>query len=157
MLKRLFETEAGWPALILRLGLGVVFLAHGSQKVLGLWGGGGLSASYHAFTAQMGIPGVLAVLAIATEFIGSLCVLAGLLTRPAALAIAVEMVVAVRMAHWQHGFFMNWFGRMPAGAEGFEYHILLITIAVALVMGGGGRLSADRAIAGMMGSRKKGG
>jgi len=57
------------------------------------------------------------------------------------------MVVAVYMVHWQNGFFMNWFGRMPAGKEGFEYHILAFAAAIALAIKGGGRFSLDRTAA----------
>jgi len=147
MLKALFATQAGWGQLFLRLGLGTIFFVHGSQKVLGWFGGYGLSATYQAFTEQMGIPGVFAALAIAAEFLGSLGLFLGLLTRIAALGIGSVMVTAVYMVHWQNGFFMNWGGKMPAGTEGFEFHILAIAMALALIIGGGGRLSLDRGIA----------
>lgn len=144
MLKLLVSTKAGWPALFIRLGLGAIFFVHGSQKVLGVFGGRGLAATYEAFTVNMGIPAVFAVLAISAEFLGSLGLFAGLLTRIAAFGIGCVMAVAVYMVHWQHGFFMNWFGNMPAGAEGFEFHILAIAMAAALVVGGGGSLSMDK-------------
>lgn len=147
MLKTLFATEAGVGALSLRFGLGAIFFVHGSQKVLGWFGGHGLAATYESFTQQMGIPGVFAALAIAAEFLGSLGLFLGFLTRIAAFGIGSVMVVAVYMVHWQHGFFMNWFGKMPAGAEGFEFHILAMAIALALVISGGGRFSLDRFIA----------
>ncbi len=147
MLKAVFATEAGWGALFLRLGLGTIFFVHGSQKVLGWFGGHGLAATYDAFTQQMGIPAVFAALAIAAEFLGSLGLFLGLLTRIAAFGIGSVMVVAIYMVHWQNGFFMNWSGQMPAGAEGFEFHILAIAIALALVVSGGGMLSLDRSIA----------
>ncbi|MGA2192729.1 MAG: DoxX family protein [Nitrospirota bacterium] len=145
MLKKLFYTESGWVGLVLRLALGVVFFAHGSQKVLGWFGGGGLCTTYLNFT-KMGIPGLFAGLDIAAEFLGAIGLILGLLTRVSAFGIGVVMAVAVVMVHWPHGFFMNWFGNMPAGAEGFEYHILAFGMALALVIGGGGRLSVDSAI-----------
>ena len=147
MFKLLLGTNAGWGMLVLRLGLGIVFFAHGSQKVMGWFGGPGLTAAYNMFVG-MGIPGVFAALDIIAEFFGAIGLILGFLTRVAALGIAVVMVVAVAMVHWPIGFFMNWFGKMPAGAEGFEYHILAFSIALALVIEGGGRLSLDRAIAG---------
>jgi putative oxidoreductase len=147
MLKALFETKAGWGQLFLRLGLGTIFFVHGSQKVLGWFGGYGLSATYKAFTVQMGIPAVFAVLAIAAEFLGSIGLFVGLFTRIAAFGIGSVMVTAIYMVHWQNGFFMNWSGSMPAGREGFEFHILAIAMALALVISGGGRLSIDREIA----------
>ena len=146
MLRELFITEDSWAMLALRLALGIVFLAHGSQKVLGLFGGPGLSSTFQMF-AGMGIPPFFAALDIAAEFMGGLFLIIGFLTRISALGIAVVMVVAVYMVHWQNGFFMNWFGRMPAGKEGFEYHILAFGAAIALAIKGGGRLSLDRAAA----------
>lgn len=146
MLKRLFETKAGWGPLFLRLTLGTVFFVHGSQKVLGWFGGSGLAATYEGFTQHMGIPAVFAVLAIAAEFLGGIGLLVGLLTRIAAFGIGSVMVVAVYMVHWRNGFFMNWSGQMPAGTEGFEFHTLAIGMALALIFLGGGRLSADRAV-----------
>ncbi len=147
MVKLLLGTEAGWGALVLRLGLGVVFFAHGSQKVLGWWGGPALFGSYHMFVS-MGSPGVFAALDIIAEFLGAIGLILGFLTRLAAFGIGVVMLVAVALVHLQNGFFMNWFGKLPAGHEGFEYHILAFSIALALVIEGGGRLSLDRAIAG---------
>ncbi len=90
----------------------------------------------------MGIPGVLVLLVFAAEFLGPLGLIAGLLTRVAAAGIMSVMLVAVPMLHWQHGFFMNWFGSQKG--EGFEYHLLVIAIAIALIIKGGGALSVDR-------------
>ncbi len=146
MLRELFITEDSWAMLTLRLALGIVLLAHGSQKVMGLFGGPGFSGTFEMF-AGMGIPPLFAALDIATEFLGGFFLIIGFLTRISALGIAVVMVVAVYMVHWQNGFFMNWFGRMPAGKEGFEYHILAFAVAIALAIKGGGRFSLDRAAA----------
>ncbi|MHB8174505.1 MAG: DoxX family protein [Nitrospirota bacterium] len=146
MLRKLFITEDSWAMLVLRLALGVVFLAHGSQKVLGLFGGPGLSQVFKMFSG-MGIPPFFTALDVAAEFLGGLFLIIGFLTRISALGIAVVMVVAVYMVHWHNGFFMNWFGQMPAGREGFEYHILAFGAAIALVFKGGGRLSLDRVAA----------
>jgi putative oxidoreductase len=143
VLRKLFVTEDTWAMLVLRLALGTIFLAHGSQKVLGLFGGPGLSGTFKMF-GGMGIPPFFAALDIAAEFLGGLFLIIGFLTRVFALGIAVVMVVAVYMVHWQNGFFMNWFGRMPAGKEGFEFHILAFGAAIALAIKGGGRLSLDR-------------
>jgi len=79
------------------------------------------------------------------EGLGSLGLLTGLLTRVAAFGITVNMIVAVKMLHWQNGFFMNWFGNQKG--EGFEYHLLVIAIGIALMIRGGGALSIDKAIA----------
>lgn len=143
MLRKLFITEDSWAMLVLRLALGIVFLAHGSQKVLGLFGGPGLSGTFRVF-AGMGIPPFFAALDIAAEFLGGLFLILGFLTRISAFGIAVVMVVAVYMVHWRNGFFMNWAGLMPAGKEGFEYHILAFGAAIALAIKGAGRFSLDR-------------
>ncbi len=151
MFKKLFQTENDTATMILRVLLGVVFFPHGMQKLFGWFGGYGFGGTMGFFTGQMGIPAVFAFLAIMAEGLGSLGLLTGLLTRIAAFGITVNMVVAVYMIHWHNGFFMNWFGAMtsagkPAG-EGFEYHLLVIAIGIALMIRGGGKWSIDRVIA----------
>ena len=98
----------------------------------------------NAFTQKMHIPFILALLAIAAEFLGSIALLAGFFTRIAAFSIATVMVVAIWLSHWQNGFFMNWFGVQKG--EGFEYHLLVIAIAAALMIKGGGSFSIDKKI-----------
>lgn len=144
MVKKLFQTENDVVSLILRLSLGVVFFPHGMQKLLGWFGGYGFEGSMGFFTGTLGIPAVLAFLAIMAESLGALGLLSGLLTRVAAFGIATNMVVAIFMLHLQHGFFMNWSGKQ--GGEGFEYHLLVIAIAAALMIKGGGKWSLDRTI-----------
>jgi putative oxidoreductase len=146
MIKILFQTEDDKVALILRVLLGVVFFPHGMQKLLGWYGGLGFSGTMNMFTANMGIPALFAFLAIMAEGLGSLGLLTGFLTRVAAFGITVNMIVAIKMVHWQNGFFMNWFGTQKG--EGFEYHLLVIAIGIALMIRGGGALSIDKALAG---------
>lgn len=138
----LIKTENDTAMLVLRLVLGVVFFVHGAQKALGWFGGYGWNGTIHYFTQSMGIPLAFAMLAIAAEFLGSLGLLTGLLTRLAAFGIACNMVVAIVMVHWSFGFFMNWSGKQAG--EGFEYHLLVIGMALALMIKGGGRWSLDR-------------
>jgi len=138
MFKKLLQTNDDVSMLILRVLLGIVFIPHGMQKLLGF------SGVMQMFTAQLGIPTLFAFLAIMTEILGPVGLITGLLTRVTALAIGVEMAVAVYMIHWQNGFFMNWFGNQKG--EGFEYHILVIAIAVVLMIRGGGKWSIDRAL-----------
>jgi putative oxidoreductase len=140
----LFLTDGTLVPLVLRLTLAIVMFAHGAQKVLGWFGGHGLRGTLGYFGAQ-GIPLPLALLAIAAEFLGPLGLAVGLLTRVAAFGIACVMVVAVLTVHAKVGFFMNWFGTQKG--EGYEYHLLAIGIAVALVIGGAGRWSLDALIA----------
>ncbi|MDD5349445.1 MAG: DoxX family protein [Chthoniobacteraceae bacterium] len=141
----LFKTDAAFSSLILRLTLGAVFLPHGAQKVLGLFGGYGFSATMASFTGQMHIPAVFAFLAIMAEFAGAIALILGFFTRVAAFGIASTMAVAIVMVHYANGFFMNWAGTQKG--EGFEYHLLAIGIAVALIVRGGGLWSVDRAVA----------
>jgi len=142
----LLRTPDSSSLMIVRLALGIVMLPHGLQKTLGWFGGGGFGATMGSFTGPMGIPGALALLVILAESAGSVGLIVGLLTRIAALGIGCTMVGAIYMVHLPNGFFMNWFGKQAG--EGFEYHLLAIGMAAALLLGGGGRASIDRAIAG---------
>ncbi len=138
MCNKLINTDDDMTSLILRIMLGVVFLPHGAQKLLGWFGGYGFSGTMGFFTDTMGIPAVFAFLAIMAESLGAVALIAGFLTRIAAFGIGSVMTVAVFMVHLPHGFFMNWFGNQKG--EGFEYHILAITIALVLVFKGGGQM-----------------
>jgi len=140
----LFATDGTLVPLVLRLTLAIVMFPHGAQKALGWFGGHGLRRTIGNFGAQ-GIPVPLALLAVAAELLGSLGVAVGLLTRVAALGIACVMVVAILTVHAKVGFFMNWLGNQKG--EGFEYHLLALGIALALIVGGAGRWSLDALIA----------
>ena len=141
----LLQTDAGVAGLILRLTLGIVMFPHGAQKALGWHGGHGFKGTVQSFIGS-GIPKALAVLAIAAEFLGPIGLVIGLLTRVAAFGIACVMLVAIATVHWPHGFFMNWDGKQKG--EGFEYHLLALGIALALVIAGAGAWSLDAAVAG---------
>jgi putative oxidoreductase len=136
----LLQTDGGVAALILRITLAVVIFPHGAQKVLGWFGGHGFNGTIKFF-AGTGISAPLAVLAMAAEFLGPLGLAVGYLTRIAAFGIGCVMLVAMAKVHWQHGFFMNWSGNQKG--EGFEYHLLALGIAVALMITGGGAWSLD--------------
>jgi putative oxidoreductase len=142
MLKHLLATEKDPASLVLRIGLGVVMFPHGSQKLLGWFGGYGFTGTIHHFTENMGIPYIFALLAILAESFGALGLIVGLGTRIAALGVGATIGVAALMAHGQYGFFMNWFGNQAG--EGFEYHLLVVGMALALVISGGGQWSLDR-------------
>jgi putative oxidoreductase len=143
MFKKLISTNNDVTLTFMRLVLGVVFLAHGCQKLLGWFGGYGFSGTMGAFT-HMGMPAALAFLVIITEFFGGLGLIVGLLTRIAALGISGLMVGAIFMVHMANGFFMNWYGTQKG--EGYEYHLLAIAIAATLLLRGAGAFSADRAL-----------
>src|SRR6202047_430345 len=132
MFHRVANTTNDYGITILRLVLGVVFFAHGAQKMLGWFGGYGFSGTMGFFTHQMGIPAPLAFLAIAAEFFGGLGLIVGFLGRIAAFGILCNMLVAVVMVHGRNGLFMNWAGNQKG--EGFEYHLLAIGIALIIVI-----------------------
>jgi putative oxidoreductase len=142
MLQKLMKTSDDFAVTLLRLALGVVFFAHGAQKVLGWFGGYGFQASLGFFTQQMHIPAALAILALAAEFLGGIGLLIGFLGRVAAFGITVDMVVAIVLVHRHIGFFANWYGTQKG--EGYEYHILAIAICLAIMIKGSGALSIDR-------------
>jgi putative oxidoreductase len=144
MLKKIINTENDYVALVLRLALGYVFFFHGMQKLTTMFGGYGYTGTMGFFTQKLGIPAVFAFLAIMAEGLGWAGLITGLLTRVAAFGITVNMIVAVKMLHFQNGIFMNWFGNQKG--EGYEYHILAIAIGIALMIKGGGALSVDRAL-----------
>lgn len=145
-MKKLMRTDGGAAGLILRLTLAIVIFPHGAQKALGWFGGGGVSGTLDFFQQQLGIPAVVTVLVIIAEFLGSLGLLAGVLTRICALGIGAVMIGAVFMVHAPNGFFMNWYGSQAG--EGFEFHLLALGIVLALLVTGGGAASVDKAVAG---------
>jgi putative oxidoreductase len=146
MLRKLTQTNNSTGITIIRVLLGVVFFAHGAQKMLGWFGGYGFSGTMGFFTGTLHIPAVFAFLAIAAEFFGGLGLIFGALTRVAAFGIAVNMLVAIAMVHSRFGFFMNWSGNQKG--EGFEYHLLALAMSVFLILEGAGALSVDRKVAG---------
>lgn len=139
------KTDESWAPLALRLVLGSVMWAHGAQKLLGWFGGHGFSGTMGFFTGSMGLPWIIAFLVIIGESIGSLGLMAGLLTRFTAVSYIVIMLGAIATVHWPQGFFMNWFGQQAG--EGYEYHLLVIGMSLSLVATGGGKWALDSAIA----------
>jgi len=125
--------------LILRLFLGVVFVMHGSQKLLGAFGGSGITG-FAGLLAKYGIePHVLWAWVVAiTEFVGGICILFGFLTRFWAAGLVIDMTVAVVKVHLVNGFFWT--------KGGFEFVLTLGIIALVLLMTGPGSMSMDRAI-----------
>jgi putative oxidoreductase len=145
MFKKLMTTSNDPAFTVLRVLLAIVFFPHGAQKLLGWFGGGGLSGTIGFFQQTWGIPVLLTVVVIIVEFVGAFGLIVGFLTRVWAAGIAIEMVVAVFLNHLRNGFFMNWSGHQAG--EGFEFHLLAVAIALALLHGGGGAASVDRALA----------
>lgn len=144
LVRRLLATSPTLGPVALRATLAVTMFPHGAQKVLGWFGGYGWSGTMNVFTEQMGLPTPIAALTILIEFVGPLLLLAGLGTRLVAVGFVAIMIGAIVTVHAEHGFFMNWYGAQQG--EGFEYHLLVIGAALALLFAGGGRWSLDRRI-----------
>jgi putative oxidoreductase len=143
MLQKLLATNKDIVPIVLRLSLGAVMFPHGAQKVLGWFGGYGFKGTLHGMTG-MGLPAAIVVIVMIAEFLGSLGLIFGFLTRLSALGIISVMLGAIFTVHGKYGFFMNWTGNQAG--EGFEFHLLAIGIAIALLIRGGGALSIDRAL-----------
>ena len=139
------RTHPTWTTVPVRLALGSIFIAHGAQKVFGVWGGQGLSA-FTARPAPLGLqPAWLWMTAAAlAEFVGGLLVLLGLFTRFGALMIMPVMLVAMFGVHWGSFF-------LP---RGLEYTLALLAMALALLIAGGGRISFDELLSGTRSRRR---
>jgi putative oxidoreductase len=153
MFRKLIATDNDIATTILRVALGVIFFAHGAQKALGWFGGFGFTGTMGFFTGVLHIPAVLAVLAIAAEFLGSLGLIFGLFTRVAAFGNFFNMIVAVAMVHHQFGFWMNWTGAQKG--EGYQYHLLLLAASAFLMIRGAGAASVDRLLSSLANDRTK--
>lgn len=143
-LTRLLGANADWVITMVRIVLGVVFFAHGAQMALGWFGGAGLRSTLRVFQQHLQIPAPLALLSVAAEFLGGLGLIVGLLSRVAALGIAMVMLVAMLAVHLKFGFFMNWFGDQKG--HGIEYHVLALALALTIIIKGGGALSLDQVL-----------
>jgi putative oxidoreductase len=140
----LFSTNPNWALTAMRLILGVIFFAHGAQKMLGWFGGAGLKTTLRTMHQFFGLPVPVAFMAVASEFLGGIGLVVGLLGRLAAVGICVTMLSAIVMVHWRYGLFLNWFGDRKG--HGVEYHLLAIGVAIAIVVGGSGAFSLDRLV-----------
>ncbi|WP_407316148.1 DoxX family protein [Pseudomonas sp. nanlin1] len=139
MLARLTHTRAGYGLTLVRLCVGIIFMAHGSQKLFGLFGGYGLSGTAQWMESIGLAPGLLmALLSGSAEFFGGLALVIGLLVRPAAAALAATLVVAIATVHLHNGLFM--------ANNGYEFALALLGGALAVLVEGAGRWSLDRAI-----------
>ena len=144
MFRRLISTTDDYTITVARLVLGVVFFAHGAQKMLGWFGGYGFAGTMNFFTQMMHIPAPFAFLAICAEFFGGLGLLVGFLSRVAAFGISINMLVAIFTVHIHNGFFANWTGQQKG--EGIEYHLLALALLFVVMVKGAGALSVDRAL-----------
>lgn len=140
------EKNGNISLLLLRAAIGIIFFAHGSQKLLGWFGGYGLDATVSFFQQALGIPSIIAILVILGEFFGGIMLLLGFFTRLASAWITIIMLGALFTVHLSQGFFI-------AGDKvGFEYVFALIIMSVYLMFNGAGNLSLDELIKNRVGN-----
>ena len=143
-MKRILNTDESNATAILRVVLGIILFPHGAQKLLGWFGGYGFSGTMGYLTGAAGLPWIIAFAVIAIEFFGAIALILGFGTRIVAVGIIALFAGIVFTSHLQNGFFMNWAGSQPG--EGYEYHLLVIGMALALLVGGAGKWSVDHAL-----------
>ncbi len=143
--RAIIETDRDPAMSLLRVSLAAILFPHGAQHLLGWFGGYGFSATHEWMTATLGFPSALSTVAILTEFFAPFALVVGIGGRIAALAV-VGLMAGAASTHVANGFFMNWFGLLPAGTEGFEYHLLVLAMALAIIVRGSGAWSVDRAL-----------
>ena len=140
LIKKLVSTDDTLATLALRVPVGIIFMAHGAQKLFGWFGGYGLTATGNWMESIGLAPGILmAFLAGSGEFFGGLFILLGLFTRPAAAVLSITMLVAIFTVHFANGLFM--------ANNGYEFGLALLAASVSLMLSGSGKLSADKMIA----------
>ncbi|MBW2936789.1 DoxX family protein [Aureisphaera sp. CAU 1614] len=144
LVKKLLTTNPNIGFSIARLTLGLVIFPHGAQKLLGIFGGYGYSATMESFTAQMGLPSIVAFSIIIIEFFGSISLILGLISRFWALSLTGMFIGIIYTTQLEHGFFMNWYNNQAG--EGFEYSLLVIGLALSIVVNGSGKWSIDTLI-----------
>ena len=134
----------GITLLSTRVALGAIVFAHGAQKLFGWFDGYGFAGTMEYFTNTIGLPYMFALVVILAESLGMVLLTLGLLTRPLAVTVILIMAGAILKEHGQFGFFMNWSGTQSG--EGFEFHLLIIALAITLVLNGGGVYSLDNVL-----------
>ncbi|GAB0156800.1 DoxX family protein [Chryseobacterium sp. Alg-005] len=144
MKNKIFNTNKDWTGLVIRLTLGLIMFPHGAQKMLGWFHGPGFSREMEHLTGPMHLPWVISILVIVIEFFGAISLLIGWASRLWAVTFIILFLGIIFTAHVEHGFFMNWFGNQKG--EGYEYHLLVIGLCMALVLNGSGKYSVDQLI-----------
>ena len=136
LINKVTNITAGLDTLSVRLAVGTILVAHSAQKLFGSFGGSGLEGTA-AWMTSIGLePGLLAaLLAGGAEFFGGILLILGLLVRPAALMLAVTMLVAIVAVHLEGGLFL--------ANNGYEYALVLLAVTAGLFIRGAGSFSAD--------------
>ncbi|WP_109301860.1 DoxX family protein [Aquimarina sp. AU474] len=141
LVTQLLKTNPNIGFSIARWTLGLVIFPHGAQKLLGLFGGYGYSATIESLTTQMGLPSIVAFSVIMIEFFGSISLVLGFFSRFWATTLVGMFTGIIITTQLEHGFFMNWFGNQRG--EGYEYSLLIIGLALSVVINGSGKWSID--------------
>ncbi len=141
LFRKLIATHPNLGFSIVRLTLGLVIFPHGAQKLLGLFGGYGYSATMESLTTHMNLPSMIAFSVIMIEFFGSISLILGFISRFWALSLVGMFTGIIITTQLEHGFFMNWFGNQAG--EGYEYSLLIIGLALSVLANGSGKWSAD--------------
>lgn len=140
----LFQSGNHTTGLVARLTLGLIILPHGLQLLFGWFGGYGFTGSMQYFTATVGLPWIVGFLVILLQSLGALLLIAGFAARVLAIATIFLFAGMIVTAHLDYGFFMNWDGTQKG--EGFEYHLLVIGLALLLLIDGAGKYSVDNLV-----------
>jgi len=143
-MKKIFQTNESNATTITRIVLGLILFPHGAQKMLGWFGGYGFSGTMGFLTGTAGLPWIIAFLVIAIEFLGAIALIFGFATRIVAIGMISLFTGIIATSHFQNGFFMNWYGNQKG--EGYEFHLLIIGMAIALLVSGAGKWSIDYAL-----------
>lgn len=142
MKNKIFKTTNDLTGLITRLTLGLILFPHGAQKMLGIFGGYGFSGTMGFFTATLHLPWIIGFSVIIIEFIGALSLVAGFASRIWSALVIVLFIGIIFTSHLDNGFFMNWLGNQKG--EGYEYHLLIIGLSLAILANGSGKYSIDK-------------
>jgi putative oxidoreductase len=143
MKEKIFNTHNDYTGLIIRLTIGIVMFPHGARAMLGWFGGFGFFNTLEGLQ-QMGIPWLVALMVIFVEFFGAILLIIGLASRLWAIAMGGLFTGIILKEHLPYGFFMNWFGDKEG--EGFEYHLLMLGLCIALLVQGSGKYAIDNFI-----------
>jgi len=145
MKQKIFFAKNDWTGFMLRLTIGAIIFPHGAQKMLGWFGGYGFSGTMNYFTDNIHLPWIIGFLVIIIEFFGSLFLLLGIASRIWAILLIFLMIGIIFSSHIDNGFFINWSGNNKG--EGYEYHLLVIGLSIAILLNGSGKCSIDKYLA----------
>jgi putative oxidoreductase len=143
LIRKAFATRPASAPALARVALGLVMFPHGAQHALGWFGGYGFSGTLGWMTHTLGFPAPAAAVAIVVELLAPFALVAGVGGRFAAAGI-IGLMLGALSTHVGNGFFMNWFGALTAGVEGYEYHLVVIALGAVVAVEGSGAFSVDR-------------